>query len=79
MSYINKRIVETYTGLFRGLSASNKTELIGVLSKSLKDEHITKDNEFYKSFGAFASENTAEEIIANIRSSRKFSNKEINL
>lgn len=77
MNYTDRRIVETYSGLFEGLSSLSKIELIESLSKSLKIEKITKDNRFYKSFGAFASEKSAEEIIADIKSSRKFSKKEI--
>lgn len=77
MTYIDKHIVESYTGLFEGLSSINKIELIESLSKSLKVEAKTKEIAFYKSFGAFASENSAEEIILEIKSSRKFRKKEI--
>ena len=77
MSYTDKHIVETYSGLFEGLSSSSKIELIESLTKSLKKEKTTKDSKFYKSFGAFSSEKTAEEIIADIKSNRKFRNKEI--
>jgi len=77
MSYTDKHIIETYSGLFEGLSSLNKIELIESLSKSLKTEKLTKDNKFYKSFGAFASEKSAEEITAAIKLSRKFRNKEI--
>ncbi len=77
MSYTYKHIVETYSGLFEGLSSSSKIELIEILTKSLKKEKTTKDSKFYKSFGAFSSEKSTEEIIADIKSSRKFRNKEI--
>lgn len=72
MTYTDKHIVETYSVLFEGLSPLSKIELIETLSKSLKTDKTTKDREFYKSFGAFASEKTAEEIITDIKSSRKF-------
>ena len=75
MNYTESHIVETYAGLFEGLSALSKIELIESLSKSLKNEKKKKDNKFYKSFGAFASEKTPEEIIADIKSSRSFRNK----
>lgn len=77
MTYTDKYIIETYSGLFEGLSDLSKIELIESLSKSLKTDKTTKDNKFYKSFGAFASKKSAEEIIADIKSSRKFRNKEI--
>jgi len=77
MTYIDKHIVESYVGLFEGLSSMNKIELIESLSKSLKMETKSKENAFYKSFGAFATEKSAEEIIRDIKSSRKFRKKEI--
>lgn len=36
-----------------------------------------KDKEFHKSFGAFSSEKSAEEIISDIKASRKFRDKDI--
>jgi len=79
MNYTNRHIVDTYSGLFEGLNYLSKIELIESLSKSLKKEKTTKDSKFYKSFGAFASEKSAEEIIADIKTSRNFRNKEIKL
>ncbi len=76
MNYIDKHIVDAYSGLFEGLSSLNKIELIESLSKSLKAETKIKENKFYKSFGAFVSDKSAEEIIAEIKSSRKFKTKE---
>ena len=66
MNYTDKHIVETYSGLFEGLNSTSKIELIESLSKSLKTAEATKDNRFYRSFGAFGSEKEAEEIIADI-------------
>jgi hypothetical protein len=77
MTYTDKHIVEIYSGLLEGLSPEGKAELIENLSKSLKTENKNKESKFYKSFGAFASEKSAEEIIADIKSSRKFRKKEI--
>ena len=79
MSFTDKHIVETYSNLLEGLSAGSKIKLIERLTESLKTNKNNKDNRFYKSFGAFASEKSAEEIIAEIKSSRKFKRKEIKL
>ena len=79
MTYTDKHIVETYSGLFEGLSSVSKLELIESLSKSLKVEKKSKEATFFKSFGAFASSKSAEEIIKEIKSSRKFRRKEIKL
>ena len=77
MNFTDRHIIETYSDLFEGLSSMNKIELIESLSKSLKKEKLTKENSFYKSFGAFGSERSAEDLIEDIKSSRKFRNKEI--
>lgn len=76
MTYTDKRIIASYSGLFEGLSTANKVELIESLSKSLKVEKETKEAAFYKSF---ASNQSAEEIIKEIKTSRKFRKKEISL
>ena len=77
MTYTDKHIVETYSGLLESLNSESKAELIESLSKSLKTEKKNTESKFYKSFGTFASEKSAEEIIADIKSSRKFRKKEI--
>lgn len=76
MTYTDKHIVETYSGLFEGLSSISKIELIESLSKSLKTDKKNKELNFYKSFGAFASAKSAEEIISDIKLNRKFRKKE---
>lgn len=77
MSYTERHIVETYSKLFEGLSSLSKRKLIEVLSKSLSTQSSKKEDNFYKSFGAFSSEKPAEEIIEDIKSNRKFRSKEI--
>jgi len=77
MTYTDRHIVDTYAGLFEGLNAISKIELIESLSKSLKTEKKTKENLFYKSFGAFSSNKSAEDIIKDLKASRKFRKKEI--
>ena len=77
MTYTDRHIIKAYSELFEGLSSMNKIELIENLSKSLKTEKKTKESRFYKSFGAFSSDKSAEEIIADIKSSRKFREKDL--
>ena len=79
MSYTERHIVETYSVLFEGLSNISKIELIESLSKSLKNSKKSIDEKFYKSFGAFDSQKTPEEIILEIKKSRKFSNNNIKI
>lgn len=77
MSYTDKNIIENYSMLFEGLNSLTKIELIESLTKSLKRERTSKKDNFFESFGAFGSEKPAEEIVKEIKSSRKFRNKEI--
>lgn len=77
MSYANKNIIEMYSLLFDGLDSLTKIALIERLTKSIKREKIIKEDSFYKSFGAFASEKSAEAIVKEIKSSRKFKAKQI--
>ena len=79
MTFTDKHIVKTYSKLFKGLNEDSKVELIENLSKSLKSKKERKDAGFYESFGAFESEKSANEIIAEIKSSRKFREKDIEL
>ena len=79
MDYTERHIVETYSRLFSGLSSISKLELIENLSKSIKNEKKNKDITFYKSFGAFVSNKSAEEIVADIKANRKFNTKDFKL
>jgi len=79
MNYTDKHIIEAYKGLFEGLSSLQKIELIENLSKSLKTTKNKKGAKFYKSFGAFSSSKSATEIIGDIKSSKKFRNKDIGI
>ncbi|MGY3089750.1 hypothetical protein ACVWYF_002798 [Hymenobacter sp. UYAg731] len=78
MTYTERHLVETYAGLFEGLSALSKRELMDSLAQSLKASPATKESRFYQSFGAFASEKSAEEIVAELKAGRQFQQREIN-
>jgi len=65
-------IVEGYFKLLNTLSIENKLDLIAKLSASVKSGISDKKSSLEDSFGAFKSEETAEEIIAEIRGSRCF-------
>lgn len=76
MTIANKNIVDTYSRLFEGLDAFTKLELIERLSKSLKKEKNSTEKAFFKSFGAFGSDKSAEEIVTEIKTSRNFREKD---
>jgi hypothetical protein len=79
MTSAERHIIETYTGLFEGLNAVSKLELLERLAKSIRKGKKTKEKDFFSSFGAFASDKPAEEIVKEIRESRKFRDKNLNL
>ncbi|MEO8821240.1 MAG: hypothetical protein ABI267_08000 [Ginsengibacter sp.] len=58
-----------YFGALKNLNADSKLDLISQLSQSLKSENINATS-LESLFGAYESEETADEIIAEIRSSR---------
>ena len=68
----NTTILNGYVRLLENLSPDNKLDLISKLSESVKTDLGDKKSTFKKSFGAFVSEKTAEEIIEEIRNSRLF-------
>jgi hypothetical protein len=77
MTYVEIHIVETYSDLFENLSTDSKLDLIERLTKSLKRKKRDKDIDFFKSFGAFGSSKSAEVIAKDIRSSRRFIQKDL--
>lgn len=79
MTITDRNIIKAYTGLLEGLNTNSKIELIENLSKTLMEDANIKEKSFYKSFGAFESDKSAEEIISEIKLSRRFRNKEIDL
>lgn len=72
----NTALIDGYVGLLNNLSPSNKLDLISKLTDSIKTDLLEKKSSFKKSFGAFESSKSAEEIIEEIRSSR-VSNRQI--
>jgi hypothetical protein len=79
MTQTERHIVETYSGIFDKLSAISKLQLLEKLAKSIRKDSKSNEKEFFKSFGAFASEKPAAEIAREIKESRKFRGKELKL
>ncbi|MBM0652743.1 hypothetical protein JMN12_11885 [Capnocytophaga genosp. AHN8471] len=84
LNYTPYNRVDTYTNLLNTLSRLEKVELIKKIADSLKEdtidaEKMERKKSFFSSFGAFSSEQTAEEIIADIKESRSFRNRDLSL
>jgi hypothetical protein len=69
---VNTNFIETYFGLMKNLSPDIKLDIIGKLTKTIKDDLTGKNTSLKNSFGAWQSENSAEEIIKELRESRNF-------
>ena len=68
----NVDVADYYLGVLQNLTHDAKLDLISRLSQSLKMENRPSDVSLQSLFGAYQSEETAEEIIAAIRDSRTF-------
>lgn len=71
----NRKLIGGYMELLRNLSPDSKLDLISKLSESLKS--TTKNNEptLRELFGAYQSEQSAEELINEIKKARSFNRK----
>lgn len=68
----NINIADYYFGFLKNLNQNSKLDLISKLSQSLKKENNVSDTSLQSLFGAYKSEEAADEIIAGIRNSRVF-------
>ncbi len=66
----NKSTADYYFGVLKNLNSHSKLDLISQLSQSLKSDKFDTTTSMESLFGAYNSEETADEIIAEIRSSK---------
>jgi hypothetical protein len=66
----NAIIIDGYVGLLDSLSVNDKLDLIVKLTDLVKTDITNKESLFKQAFGAFESEQSAEEMINEIRNSR---------
>ena len=65
-------LADYYFGFLKNLNANSKLDLIVKLSQSLKEVEAVPDVPLQSLFGAYQSDETADEIIVNLRTSRVF-------
>jgi len=70
METTDNKILNNYLGLLSGLSARLKLDLIEKLTQSIKAE-FSRESSLKSAFGAWQSEESAEELINQIESSRQ--------
>ena len=69
MNAAERRILDNYIGLMKGLSSEMKLQIIENLKDSLVDKNPEKSR-FKSAFGSWKSEDSAEEIIEFLKSNR---------
>ena len=80
MTVIEKNIMDSYITLLDKLSEEAKLELIEKIKESIQSKEKKKrEKKFWESFGSFESNLSAEELAADIRASRKFRDRNIEL
>lgn len=72
---LNTSLLDNYFGLIRNLSPEIKLDLIEKIAKTLKGNINNNKSSMIKAFGAWKSENSAEEIIIELRENRNFNRK----
>jgi predicted metal-binding transcription factor (methanogenesis marker protein 9) len=72
---IKFNLIDSYLGLLSNLSPDSKLELIAKLSETLKGSKKPTEKSVKDLYGAFVSEKSADEIIAELKDSRNFTRK----
>lgn len=73
---ININLVDSYYTLLKSLSPNNKLELIARLSNSMKTTKKTKREVSLSSlYGSWVSEQSADELVDELKKARKFNRK----
>ncbi|MFP5042477.1 hypothetical protein [Parasediminibacterium sp. JCM 36343] len=74
MASLNQQIsiADYYFGFLKNLNTNSKLDLISKLSQSLKESDKVEETSLDSLFGAYKSDETAEEIIEGLRASRVF-------
>ena len=69
---VDNILINGYLKMLTNLSTGSKLDLISKLTESIKSDLTEKTSTFKEAFGAFESEKSADDIIADIKSSRTF-------
>ncbi|NGM60913.1 hypothetical protein G5B30_03170 [Sphingobacterium sp. SGG-5] len=73
---LNTTLIDSYYTLLKSLSPNNKLELIARLSKSMKtSKKREKEVSLESLYGSWESDQTADELIAELKAARNFTRK----
>ncbi len=67
---INTKLIDSYISLLKNMSAQNKLDLISRLTSTVKKDLEQENSAFYKAFGDWDENESAEDLIETIRESR---------
>ncbi|MCP9770825.1 hypothetical protein EGI22_23220 [Lacihabitans sp. LS3-19] len=77
MTVTEKNIISTFKTFLRSYSLSSRETIYKKVGKSKKTNSKIKEEDFFKTFGSFSDNKSAEEIISNLKNQRNFKTKEI--
>jgi hypothetical protein len=69
---INTKLIDSYIHLLKNMSAQNKLDLISRLTHAVKTDLVQEKTDFYKAFGGWDKNESAEDLIETIKESRTF-------
>ena len=69
---INTKLIDSYISLLKNMSTQNKLDLISRLTNTVKTDLEQEKSDFYKAFGGWDKNESAEDLIQTLRSSRTF-------
>jgi len=69
---INTNLIDSYFTLLKSLSPDNKLELIARLSKSMKTTKKTNKVSLKSLYGSWISEQSADQLVDELKQARKF-------
>ncbi|REL23923.1 hypothetical protein DYD21_20725 [Rhodohalobacter sp. SW132] len=69
---LNTKLIDSYMSLLKNMSAQNKLDLISKLSNTVKTDLEQEKTDFYKAFGGWDKNESAEDLIETIKGSRTF-------
>ncbi|GMO38538.1 MAG: hypothetical protein Ta2B_18130 [Termitinemataceae bacterium] len=70
--YDNTVLLENYMGLLNSLSREYKIKLVEYLNSDIKNNVVPEADWIDKLYGSFVSDKSVEDMISEIRSSRRF-------
>jgi hypothetical protein len=71
----NKVLLDNYLGLLNGLSRECKIKLVESLNFEIAEVNDSKNDWIDTLYGSFISDKSAEDMISEIRSDRRFTNR----